>query len=101
GHPPPVLLDAEGRATVLGPSEEAPPLGMSALGPWSCPVDTFPFPPGATLICYTDGVTEARDAAGTFYPLAERVTGWTETDPDAFLRRFRTDLQRYVGGHLG
>ncbi|MFI1574021.1 PP2C family protein-serine/threonine phosphatase [Streptomyces anulatus] len=73
GHPPPVLLDAEGLATVLGPSEEAPPLGMSALGTWSCPVDTFPFPPGATLICYTDGVTEARDESGVFYDASVRL----------------------------
>lgn len=73
GHPPPVLLDAEGRATVLRPSEEAPPLGMSVLGAWSCPVDTFPFPPGATLVCFTDGVTEARDESGVFYDASVRL----------------------------
>ncbi len=73
GHPPPVLLDAEGRATVLEPSEEAPPLGMSALETWPSPVDTFPFPPGATLICHTDGVTEARDESGIFYDVSVRL----------------------------
>ncbi|MFD3475860.1 hypothetical protein [Streptomyces sp. NPDC058695] len=33
-------------------------------------------------------VTEARDSTGTFYPHAERITGWTENDPDAFLGLF-------------
>ena len=32
GHPPPVLIDAQGRAVLLEASEEAPPLGMSAPG---------------------------------------------------------------------
>ncbi|MET7846589.1 hypothetical protein ABZT45_50880, partial [Streptomyces sp. NPDC005356] len=42
----------------------------------------------------------ARDSTGTFYPLAERITGWTENDPDAFLDRLRGDLLHHVGGHL-
>ncbi|MFE4721007.1 serine/threonine-protein phosphatase, partial [Streptomyces sp. NPDC056728] len=39
-------------------------------------------------------------STGTFYPLAERITGWTENDPDAFLDRLRRDLLHHVGGHL-
>ncbi|NEE11161.1 serine/threonine-protein phosphatase, partial [Streptomyces sp. SID7499] len=35
-----------------------------------------------------------------FYPLTDRITGWSECDPDAFLDRFRRDLLRHVGGHL-
>ncbi|MET9584315.1 hypothetical protein ABZY10_14640, partial [Streptomyces sp. NPDC006539] len=34
------------------------------------------------------------------YPLTERITGWTESEPDAFLCRFRRDLLHHVGGHL-
>ncbi|MFJ5104339.1 PP2C family protein-serine/threonine phosphatase [Streptomyces sp. NPDC088554] len=73
GHPPPLLLDARGTAVLLEPSQEAPPLGMTTLGTWVSPVDTFPFPPGSTLLCYTDGITEARDRAGTFYDPVRRL----------------------------
>jgi serine phosphatase RsbU (regulator of sigma subunit) len=31
------------------------------------------FEPGEQLPLYTDGVTEARDEHGTFYPLADRA----------------------------
>ncbi|RZE86802.1 MULTISPECIES: PP2C family protein-serine/threonine phosphatase [Streptomyces] len=99
GHPPPIVV-RDGRATTITARHASPPLGLGGLADTRHHLDAFPFAPGDLLLLYTDGVTEARDAAGTFYPLAERVTGWTGTDPDAFLRRFRTDLLRYVGGHL-
>ncbi|MFG2888587.1 PP2C family protein-serine/threonine phosphatase [Streptomyces sp. NPDC048248] len=73
GHPAPLLLHRDGSARVLEPPEEAPPLGITALGSWKSPVETHPFPPGATLLCFTDGVTEARDRAGTFFDPADRV----------------------------
>lgn len=105
GHPPPVLMDAQGRATLLEASEEAPPLGMSDLGAWSSPVDSFPFPAGSTLLCYTDGITESRDATGRFYDPVARL-------PLVFVRRARGgrlspgqlldmlihDVRRHVGG---
>ncbi len=78
----------------------APPLGLGELTDPDYHVDSFPFVPGDLLLLCTDGVTEARDPTGTFSPLAERITGWTESDPDAFLGRFRSDLLHHVGGHL-
>ncbi|MFE7503120.1 PP2C family protein-serine/threonine phosphatase [Streptomyces albidoflavus] len=99
GHPPPIVV-RDGRATTITARHASPPLGLGGLADTRHHLDAFPFAPGDLLLLYTDGVTEARDAAGTFYPLAERVTGWTGTDPDAFVRRFRTDLLRHVGGHL-
>lgn len=108
GHPPPVLLDAQGRATVLEPSEEAPPLGMSGLGTWSCPVDTFPFPPGATLICYTDGVTEARDESGVFYDASVRLPFLVHhraligdpASPAQILHLLIEDVGHHTGGRI-
>lgn len=107
GHPPPVLIDAHGSATALEPSEEAPPLGMGALGDWPFPVDTFAFPAGATLLCYTDGITEARDSSGDFYDpvgrmpaLLRRRTGPSgqQPDPAQVLGLLVHDVRRHTGG---
>ncbi|WP_299539392.1 PP2C family protein-serine/threonine phosphatase [uncultured Streptomyces sp.] len=106
GHPPPVLLDDRGRATLLVPSAEAPPLGMGGLGAWPAPVDTFDFPPGATLICYTDGVSESRDTAGVFYDAAERLplllrrrrALGDSTSPSQILDALVHDVRRHTGG---
>ncbi|WP_432150130.1 PP2C family protein-serine/threonine phosphatase [Streptomyces sp. bgisy029] len=108
GHPPPLLLDARGTATVLEPSQEAPPLGMAALGAWWAPVDTFPFPPGSTLLCYTDGVTEARDEAGVFYDASVRLPRLLRHrslvgDPPApaqVLQLLIEDVGRHTGGRI-
>ncbi|WSI74901.1 serine/threonine-protein phosphatase [Streptomyces sp. NBC_01335] len=100
GHPPPVVL-RDGRPTTMDVRHPAPPLGLGELVHPRYHVDSFPFEPGSLLLLYTDGVTEARDAGGTFYPLAERVTGWPERDADAFLGRLRRDLMHWVGGQLG
>lgn len=57
GHPPPVLV-AEGRAALAGISTAAP------LGPFEVesPLTEFVLEPGATLLMYTDGMVERRDA---------------------------------------
>ncbi|MGW6054359.1 PP2C family protein-serine/threonine phosphatase [Streptomyces sp. NPDC055189] len=99
GHPPPVIL-RDGRPTTMDALHPAPPLGLGELAHPRYHVESFEFEPGDLLLLYTDGVTEARDASGAFYPLAERITGWSEIDPDAFLHRFRRDLLHHIGGHL-
>lgn len=38
--------------------------------------ERFELCPGDTLLLYTDGLMEARDAAGRCYPLLERATTW-------------------------
>ncbi|MEV0324705.1 PP2C family protein-serine/threonine phosphatase [Streptomyces sp. NPDC050658] len=100
GHPPPVVL-REGRAMTVEAAQPAPPLGLGELVGRRYRMDSFKLEVGDLLLLHTDGVTEARDPSGAFYPLTERVAGWTDTDPDAFLRRLRRDLLHYVGGHLG
>lgn len=100
GHPPPVVL-RNGRATTIDAYQPAPPLGLGELAHPRYHVDAFEFEAGDLLLLYTDGVIEARDSTGAFYPLTERITGWTESNPDAFLRRLRRDLLDHVGGRLG
>ncbi|WP_326625506.1 MULTISPECIES: SpoIIE family protein phosphatase [unclassified Streptomyces] len=68
-------LDGHGTARVLEPSEEGPSLGMIMLKDRAFPIDSLSLPPGSTLLCYTDGTTESRDATGTLYGAAARA-GW-------------------------
>ncbi|MBP0456928.1 PP2C family protein-serine/threonine phosphatase [Streptomyces montanisoli] len=107
GHPAPLLHCPDGRATALEPSREAPPLGLTTLGRWHAPVDTFDLPPGATLVFLTDGLTEARDPAGVFYdPLARlshlmrhlpHAPGEPPT-PAVLLDALIHDVSRHSGG---
>ncbi|MGW7023479.1 PP2C family protein-serine/threonine phosphatase [Streptomyces decoyicus] len=101
GHPPPLLL-RDGRATPLSAGRPALPIGLGGLaGAPDYEVETFPFAPGDLLLLYTDGVSEARDGKGTFYPLAERAGAWSESGPQQVLRRLRADLLAHTNGRLG
>ncbi|WP_449344999.1 PP2C family protein-serine/threonine phosphatase, partial [Streptomyces narbonensis] len=75
GHPPPLLLYVDGGLEVLDPAEPALPLGMGELAAWPDRAEERPYPPGATLLFYTDGLSEARDAQGVFYDPASRLAG--------------------------
>lgn len=100
GHPPPLLL-RNGAVQVLEVAEPALPLGLTAPSEGDFRVERFGFSPGDLLLLYTDGVIEARDRTGTFYPLIDRLRSWNETDPTALVRRLQHDLLRYAGGTLG
>ncbi|WNM44184.1 PP2C family protein-serine/threonine phosphatase [Kitasatospora sp. CM 4170] len=101
GHPPPLLLRG-GRVTPLDTSRPAPPLGLSELaGSSGVEVETFAFEEGDIALLYTDGVIEARDGSGAFYPLAERLASWPPGDPHTLLRRLCEDLLAHAGGRLG
>ena len=101
GHPPPLLLHRDTRAaTALVVPEPAPPLGLGAISGSLYLPATFPFGEGDRLMLYTDGVSEARDRSGVFYPLTERVTRWADQESEALLHRVVSDLQEYTDGHL-
>jgi len=101
GHPPPLLL-RDGRATPLYGARTALPIGLGGLaGDPDYEVETFPFEPGDLLLLHTDGVSEARDDKGAFYPLAERAGAWSEGSPQQVLRRLRADLLAHTNGRLG
>ena len=54
-------------------------------------------PPGATLVLYTDGVSEARDAQGAFLdPVA--VLDPSRNDPDAVTATLVEAVTRHAGG---
>jgi serine phosphatase RsbU (regulator of sigma subunit) len=100
GHPAPLLLGPDNTVHVprLHPG---PPLGVGVTDPDNHVVDVLPFGPGDTLVLYTDGVIEARDHNGVFYPFAERVAQWTDHPPEALLHHIERDLLAHTGGSLG
>ncbi|MEU6511776.1 PP2C family protein-serine/threonine phosphatase [Streptomyces sp. NPDC046942] len=97
GHPPPLLL-SPGHAVTVPSLHPSPPLGVH--GGAEHTLDVFSFEPGDTLLLYTDGVVEARDARGRFYPLTDRVVSWTEDSPEALMHHLRRDLLTHAGGRL-
>ena len=99
GHPPPLLLSG-GAARFIEPPEAGLPLGLAqfAVGPRD--TSTVNLSRGEQMLFYTDGISEARDKSGQFYPLdhcADLVAG---QDQDAALDRLRDDVIRHVGHHL-
>ncbi|MGW5097468.1 PP2C family protein-serine/threonine phosphatase [Streptomyces nodosus] len=98
GHPPPLLLRPGHTAAALSPRLPGPPLGLD-IGTPCYDVDTFDFGAGDLLLLYTDGVIEARNTRGEFYPLLERAA-WRGERPEDFLERLRTDLLAHAGGRL-
>ena len=101
GHPAPLRLRA-GHVTTLTPGRYAPPIGLSLAPPAGAVVDTFDFEPGDLLLLYTDGATEARDAAGRFYPLADRVADLPDgAAPEDLVEHVRAGLLAHCSGTLG
>ncbi|WP_329466759.1 PP2C family protein-serine/threonine phosphatase [Streptomyces sp. NBC_01431] len=91
GHPPPLLLRGN-RAVSLDVDHPAPPLGLADLTEDQLTAQGFPFERGDIVLLYTDGVLEARDEAGRFYPLAQRATAWRGAGPHDLLRHLREGL---------
>ncbi|MFD7020031.1 PP2C family protein-serine/threonine phosphatase [Streptomyces sp. NPDC059161] len=98
GHPEPLMLHADGALDVLVPAEPALPLGMGDLGVWPDRSDERSFPAGSTLLFYTDGLSEARDAEGVFYDPRARLLGAIFPGPDEVLDALVDDVRRYTGG---
>jgi CheY-like chemotaxis protein len=88
GHLPPLLHTADGGTHFLEP--RGPLLGINAPRP---PDLEFVLPPGGTLVLYTDGLVERRDAdidVGLTALAAASAT--VEPDLDDFCRRLLTQL---------
>ncbi|MGW3661819.1 PP2C family protein-serine/threonine phosphatase [Streptomyces sp. NPDC005141] len=100
GHPPPLLLRGS-HLTPLTAKASHLPIGFGGVfGKAVYDVQTFPFEAGDLLLLYTDGVIEARNADGLFYPFTERAPEWTKDDPDDLLRHLQDDLLAHVHGRL-
>lgn len=98
GHPPPLLLRPDGTVTFPEPPEYALPLGLGIPGSEGPRPFQVAFGPGDQLLLHTDGVTEARDPFGEFYPLGERTVTLKDPDLDVALETLHQDLLDHIQG---
>ncbi|WP_254897589.1 PP2C family protein-serine/threonine phosphatase [Kitasatospora sp. NA04385] len=104
GHPAALLL-RDGAVSEL-PAPIGLPLGLRTTAPGSepepepepGPAPATPLLPGDTLLLYTDGLSEARDRAGDFYPLPDRLAACAGLPPQALVDRLQQDAHDFAGG---
>lgn len=97
GHPEPILV-VDGTASLVPVCTPALPLG---LGVSAGSANPFPFPPGARLLLHTDGLLEARDDHGVFFPVLEQVDVLCNARLDDCLDGLLDRLREHAGGHIG
>ncbi|MGW3253430.1 PP2C family protein-serine/threonine phosphatase [Streptomyces fungicidicus] len=98
GHPAPMILRKDGTVDFPQPPAFAPPLGLGEYGSEGPKPYRVSFAPGEQLLLYTDGVTEARDEEGRFYPLGERAHLLKDPGAHRALAALREDLARHAAG---
>ncbi|MGW3949824.1 PP2C family protein-serine/threonine phosphatase [Streptomyces sp. NPDC004752] len=102
GHPWPYLLGDQG-IEPLSRAEPLPPLGPFPLPRDLDPVFCGHLVTGASLVLYTDGAEDARDAQGRFFSLPTVLTEAARDDPvspQAVLRTVFTSLLRHTAGSV-
>ncbi|MEV5705248.1 PP2C family protein-serine/threonine phosphatase [Actinoallomurus sp. NPDC052274] len=100
GHPPPLIIGRTGDVRVAEPEDPSPPLGMTDLIDAPPRPYLLPFSPGDQMLLYTDGVIEARNGAGQFYPLIDRAVLLRAAGAEEALSDLQADLIRHTGGPI-
>lgn len=96
GHHPPVLVTRSHTATELDTGEASVPLGLGA----APAITQHPWPQGARMLFYTDGLIEARNGEGRFFPLADHLGQLGHGSLDDALDRLIDGLMGFAG-HMG
>lgn len=111
GHPWPYRIGGGGGTAPgvvpLATAEPLPPLGVADLAAERVAVHRSRLAPGQTLFLYTDGAQDARDGAGTFFPLHRELSAAAPAMlrgeapcPARLVDAVRTALLRHVRGRL-
>ena len=93
GHHPPLLLH-EGGAATLDTGEPTVPLGLGSMPS----LTEHRWPWGARLLFYTDGLVEARDGRGEFFPLADHAGELGDGTPQDAVDRLVTRVRAWARG---
>lgn len=96
GHPAPLVL-GPGGARFVGCDQESLPLGLGHLTDELRSMATIPFGPGDRVLFYTDGIAEARNRAGEFFPLTGCDSLRSQLPPDLLLDRLCDEMTRHIG----
>ncbi|MFB7451726.1 PP2C family protein-serine/threonine phosphatase [Streptomyces sp. NPDC056194] len=99
GHPAPLLQRRSGVEAVHF-ADPSLPVNLAGLAENHHRIEEVPFGPGDRLLLYTDGVSETRDRAGTFYPLELRLRGWARQPAAELPELLHRDLAAYGAGGL-
>ncbi|MFI9048444.1 PP2C family protein-serine/threonine phosphatase [Streptomyces sp. NPDC053427] len=98
GHIEPVLISHGEVTALIGPP--ALPLGLGGLAEDRPVAYSHAFAPGDVLLLCTDGLIEARDDTGAFYPLLDRLghrfAGKPAPGPADVIDFLNTDLPRHA-----
>ncbi|MFC9684841.1 PP2C family protein-serine/threonine phosphatase [Streptomyces sp. NPDC056948] len=100
GHPWPYRLSGT-EVEQLAPADPYPPLGVFPLPDVLSTVGLGHLPSGDALFLYTDGVQDARDSRGRFFPLPVVLASVAREEslvPQAVLRRVRSALVDHTDG---
>nr|WP_246390150.1 PP2C family protein-serine/threonine phosphatase [Nocardioides soli] len=95
GHHPPLFLQS-GEATTVDTGEPTVPLGLGSVPTLS----EHPWPRGARMLFYTDGLVEARDDRGEFFALDEYAAELGDGTVEEALDRLVARLLAYTGQAL-
>ena len=96
GHHPPLLVTRGDVVDVVPTGAPELPLG---LGPEPHPV-TSPWPGGSRMLIYTDGLIEARDPRGDFFPLCDNAPALRDGSLDEALDRLLIRLRSHAGEEI-
>ena len=95
GHHPPILVDAHG-VTEVDTGEPTVPLGLG-----STPVlSEHAWPEGARMLFFTDGLVEARDGSGEFFPLDDYAAELGDGNVEEALDALVAHLLAYAGQEM-
>ncbi|MBW8799336.1 MAG: serine/threonine-protein phosphatase [Streptomyces sp.] len=100
GHPWPYVLSGT-RVEPLSPADPLPPLGLFPLPTDLTAADCGQLLDGESLVLYTDGAEDARDARGRFFSLQEALAEAVRdrpVSPQAILRTVFTALLHHTNG---
>jgi serine phosphatase RsbU (regulator of sigma subunit) len=99
GHPSPLLL-RNGEVMPAESPDPCLPLGLAELAEDERAPSTWPFSPGDQILFYTDGISEARDKTGVFYPLSKCGQVLASHDTEAALDLIKGQVISHVGHTL-